>query len=63
MQATQMGKISGDVVHENKCIHAKKYKPSSSCIGTMVVSNLSLIFPLGQTMVSPHPQCIEYLVG
>ena len=61
MQATEMGKISGEVGHEmHPC---KKYKPSSSCIGTMVVSNLSLIFPLGKTMLSPHPQCIEYLVG
>ena len=59
MQATEMGKISGEVGHENKCIHAKNI----SCIGTMVASNLSLIFPLGQTMLSPHPQCIEYLVG
>ena len=33
MQATEMGKISGEVGHENKCIHAKYINHQVAALG------------------------------
>ena len=46
-----MGKISGAVGHQHKCIHAKKYKPSSTCSCILFGDNsgfkLVVDFPTG----------------